>query len=230
MELLNHPDLPPGIVALSDQDDVWLPEKLTRALIEIGQFPNDEPVLYCAQSRYVDANLTPIGYSNAPRRAPCFGNALTQCITRGHSIVLNAKALVLVRRVGVPQGIIFHDWWLYQLISGAGCKVHIDANKVLLYRQHDQNLMGAHHGPKAIRKRISIVLGRQYGRWIAANVAALARVAGLLTDRNQNLLAIIQVNRRSGLMSAWRLAQAGLYRQQILGTIFFYLAVALKRF
>ena len=36
LHLLGHPDLPPGLTALSDQDDVWLPHRLMRGLQQLS--------------------------------------------------------------------------------------------------------------------------------------------------------------------------------------------------
>lgn len=229
MALLNHPDLPSGAVALSDQDDVWLPDKLALALAATGQFPDEEPVLYGAQSQHVNTDLIPIGKSRAPRRPPCFTNALTQNIISGHSTALNAAALALVRRAGIPANINFHDWWLYQFISGAGGRVHIDSTEVLLYRQHVRNVMGAHNGLRAFGDRIAMVMGARYGHWIATNVTALTAAGDLLTDRHRDQLVIMRANRGRGPVAAWRMARAGLHRQGALATMLFYLAVGLGR-
>ena len=91
LSMLCHPELPPGPVALSDQDDVWLPGKLRLAL---NALHNAGPVaLYGAQSHHTDRQLRVIGRSRLPRRAPCFRNALTQNVVSGHSAVLSAGAL-----------------------------------------------------------------------------------------------------------------------------------------
>lgn len=120
MSLLCHPDLPGGLVALSDQDDVWQPDKLERAARRLSAAAPERPALYGAQSVHVDEALRPIGASRPPRRAPGFANALSQNIVSGHSAAMNGAALSLVRAAGPPAGIVYHDWWLYQLISGAG--------------------------------------------------------------------------------------------------------------
>lgn len=232
LSLLCHPDLPRGPVAMSDQDDIWMPQKLSRALAALQKAG---PVaLYGGQSLHADAALRVIGRSRRPRRAPSFRNALTQNIVSGHSAVLSAGALELVRCAGVHDGLPYQDWWLYQLISGAGGEVVIDAEPVLYYRQHGSNAMGAHQGLRSTLQRVAIVMGRGYGDWIAANLAALAQVQGLLTVQNRDLVAALlrrprQEGRMAGLRRALRLARHGLHRQGWLATGFLYLAVVLGR-
>ncbi|MEX0367154.1 MAG: glycosyltransferase, partial [Ruegeria sp.] len=162
---LCHPDFPAGPVALSDQDDVWHAGKLGRALARLDGATG--PALYGAQYTYADAALRPLGDSRAPARPPGFGNALVQNIVSGHTATLNADALALVRQAGVPEGVPYHDWWLYQLVTGAGGRVIVDDRPVLLYRQHGANAMGGHRGLRASLRRLGQLMGRTYGQWMA---------------------------------------------------------------
>lgn len=213
MALLTHPDLPAGPVALSDQDDVWLPEKLARARSALADH-GAGPAIYGAQSIHTDEDLNEIGRSAPPPRPPNFANALTQNIVSGHSATLNAAGLALVRKAGVPSGIPYHDWWLYQLISGAGGAVIIDPAYVLRYRQHGANAMGAHRGALSSLRRSAQLLDRTYGSWIAANTCALAQVGPLLTPQNRQLLdALRTLPHRAGVARAQAFRQLGLHRQ-----------------
>ncbi len=228
MTLLCHPDLPSGPVALSDQDDVWLPQKLTRALAALEQVGS--VALYGAQSLHTDQFLRVTGQSAPMPRAPSFGNALVQNIVSGHSATLSADAMQLVRRAGVPQGVPHHDWWLYQLISGAGGTVVIDSEAVLLYRQHNTNVMGAHRGLPAHIHRVKMVIERHFGAWLTANVAALTRVDHLLSASNKTALAQLRAHpRHHGLRRAIAFARCGIKRQSRAATAFVYFAVMLGR-
>lgn len=228
LSLLCHPDLPTGPVALSDQDDVWMPQKLTRALAALGAAG---PIaLYGAQSLHCDAELQVLGQSAPMPYAPNFGNALVQNIVSGHSAALSADAVALARRAGVAHGVPYHDWWLYQLISGAGGDVVIDVEPVLYYRQHGANVMGAHRGLRAHINRIWRVMGRGYGDWIAANLTALARAQTLLSNENKEVLTLLRAQpRRIGLARARAFARCRIWRQSRLATVLLYLALVLGR-
>ena len=226
LSLLCHPALPAAPVALSDQDDVWFPEKLSRALLQLDQAA--PLALYGGQSLHADAALVPTGTSRPPRRPPCFENALTQNIVSGHSATLSAAALQLVRQAGRPEAVPYHDWWLYQLISGAGGAVLIDRAPVLYYRQHRNNAMGAHQGINATLTRFSQLFGRTYGGWIASNLQALAQVADLLTPPHRQIVTRLLLQPRGrGRLRA--LQGAGLHRQSRADNLAFYLAAALGR-
>lgn len=227
MSLLTHPDLPTDApVALSDQDDVWHPDKLARALAVLRE--TGPVTLYSAQSFHTDTNLKVTGHSRPPPRGVSFRNALTQNVVSGHSLVMDAGALALVRRAGMPQGIPYHDWWLYLLISGAGGHVHVDRARMIHYRQHGSNAMGAHHGLRATLHRARQVLGRTYGGWVAANVAALAKAPCPLTPENRALLQALEAAPRgpARALALWRL---GLHRQSRAASASFYVAAVLGR-
>ena len=227
MALLTHPDLPRDRpVALSDQDDQWHPDKLLRAMTVLR---DAEPVtIYSGQSFHTDAALRVIGHSRLPLRGASFRNALTQNVVSGHSIVMSAGALALVRRAGVPRGIPYHDWWLYLLISGAGGHVHVDSARMVHYRQHDGNAMGANAGCGRALQRMRQVLGRTYGSWVARNAAALRAVSFLLTPENRALLEALE-SAPGGPGRALTLWRLGLYRQSRAASASFYLAAMLGR-
>lgn len=230
LSLLCHPDLPPGPVALSDQDDVWLPGKLSRGLRCLGDASG--PALYGAQSFHADADLQVVGGSVVPPMQPSFVNAVVQNVVSGHSAMLNTEALALLRSAGAPPGVPYHDWWLYQLITGAGGRVMIDSRRVLLYRQHGRNAMGAHQGLRATLRRARQLMGRTYGGWIAANLDALETNANLLTPEARTIVtalrdpgtaragpARVRLLRQLGLQRQSRVAQAALLAAGFLGRI-----------
>ncbi|SFA71906.1 Glycosyl transferase family 2 [Poseidonocella pacifica] len=222
LSLLRRYDLPSGLVALSDQDDIWLRGKLTRAVrritMECANRP-ESPILYGAQSFHVDNELRVIGKSSTARACPDFCNALVQNVVSGHSAVLNEAAVALVRKARDPGCLPFHDWWLYQLITAAGGTAVIDERPVLLYRQHPSATMGSHDGWRARLDRIRMVLGKTYGDWIAANLEELTRNADLLEPKANELVStMIQGTPSWGLGRAAMLRRLGLHRQTRLGT------------
>jgi glycosyltransferase involved in cell wall biosynthesis len=198
LSLLCHPDLPAGAVALADQDDVWLRGKLARALRRMVDVPAGRPCLYAAESLLTDEALVRFARSREPAARPGFGNALVQNLFGGHSTVLNGPALALVRTAGVPEGVAYHDWWLYQLVSGAGGDCRLDPLPVVLYRQHGDNHIGAAGGLRAGLARAGRILGRDYGRWIAAHMAALRAAEDLLTPEARATLAALAAAPRFG--------------------------------
>jgi glycosyltransferase involved in cell wall biosynthesis len=125
--------------AFADQDDVWLPDKMERAVTRLSGVDGEEPAMYCSRAEYVGEDLEHIGYSRIPKRVD-FANALVENIAIGCTVVLNRSARNLLRR-GVPRKAIMHDWWCYLVVSAFG-KVIFDEWPSFKYRQHSGNVLG----------------------------------------------------------------------------------------
>jgi len=132
------------VIMLSDQDDVWLPNKIERAATHLAPM-RDTPALYCSRLRLVDERLLPLGLSPKWERPPSFRNALTENIVTGCTCAINRAALPLARQYGDPGRIYFHDWWLYLVIAAFG-QVIVDREPTILYRQHGTNAIGMGSG------------------------------------------------------------------------------------
>ena len=176
-----------GPIAFSDQDDVWLANKLARGVAALGTVPDDTPALYCARQRLVDHALRPIGLSPEIRRVPGFPDALTQNIATGCTVMLNPAAQRLAARHEPPDGTL-HDWWAYLLVAAAGGVVIADPEPTILYRQHGRNAVGA---PESAPRRAIAAVRRGPGRFMALfrhNVAALSALADLASPEARTLL------------------------------------------
>lgn len=218
----------PGHVALADQDDVWLPQKLSRAL---GLLPDDRPALYCARSFYWDGRAR---RRPSPRnlRPPGFRNALIENVAPGNTIVLNPAAADLARAAAGRITTVFaHDWLLYLLISGAGGAVIVDNGPpVLLYRQHEANQIGSGQGALAQIRRKSAVLAGAFKTRLTSNIDALQACRDFLTEENKSILDRFDAMRAQNLpgrMAA--LKGLGLYRQGALASVGFWGAALIGR-
>lgn len=126
--------------AFCDQDDVWQPDKIARAVALLAHCAPDAPTLYCSRQNLVDPELRPLGLSSLPCKPLSFRNALVECPTVGCTVVFNRALRQLLLRQ-MPQRAISHDWWLYMLASAFG-KVIYDAEARILYRKHGANAVG----------------------------------------------------------------------------------------
>jgi hypothetical protein len=191
LTLLADPRRPAGTVAFADQDDVWLPHKLSRALAVLG--PDPGPAVYASRTIHTDAALLPRGLSTLHPGPPGFRNALVQNVLGGNTIVMNPAATALLRSTCpaalAGPGVPFHDWWVYLVATGAGARVTNDAEPGLFYRQHGRNVLGAHQGLRGGLARLGSVRAGEWSGWIDRNLAALSAVAAHLTPENRALLA-----------------------------------------
>jgi glycosyltransferase involved in cell wall biosynthesis len=132
------------VIMLSDQDDVWLPGKIARAVSGLAGV-QDRPGLYCSRLHLVDEALQPIDLSFKWPRPPSFRNALVENIAVGCTCAVNRPGLLLARQTGNVQLVHFHDWWLYLVMSAFG-EIIADPEPTILYRQHAGNAVGARSG------------------------------------------------------------------------------------
>ena len=141
-------------IAVADQDDVWLPEKLmvleqTLASASTGLAFTDGDV--------VDESLRPLGqrvwqtlrFGEEEQRLFCEGHAFA--VLLGHNVVTGAamalkaefRKLILpfpndLNHDGIP---VLHDWWTALVIAAVG-EVSFVPESLFKYRQHSSQQMG----------------------------------------------------------------------------------------
>ncbi len=223
------PDTP--FAALSDQDDVWLPDKLARATSRLADLPDGRPGLYTGRTLICDRFLRPLRVSPRYALPPSFANSLVQNIGGGNTMVLNRAALDLVQNTAsLACGVAAHDWWLYQLVTGAGGHVFYDPEPAVLYRQHGANLIGANDTARASAARLARLLQGRFRDWNTANMAALGRVTHWLTPEARETLSAFEGVRVGGAFSRLSaLRRAGVYRQTGRGDAALRIAAVLNR-
>lgn len=220
------------LFAFCDQDDVWLPEKLARAVATLQAAPvlEGQAALYGARTRLVDHRLQPIGTSRLPARPLGFGNALLQNIASGNTMVFNTALLRLLRRIE-PAHAVLHDWTAYQAVTGCGGWMHFDPEPCLLYRQHEHNLIGSQGRSWDKVQRIGMLFKGQYRVWGDLTEAAMKDIRDQLTPEATRLLRNFQHMRHQPHVAARLRAGAGsgLWRQTRAGRASFWLGLALNR-
>jgi glycosyltransferase involved in cell wall biosynthesis len=234
LSLLRRVPVEIDFVALSDQDDVWLPDKLRRgvyALQEAAQTAPETSLLYCGRSWECNAELGNRRLSRGIKRPVSFRHALVQNVAGGNTMMLNRTAINLCGAASSEaRKLVVHDWWLYQIITGVGGRVIFDMTPLLLYRQHGGNLIGANRGLEAKKKRLLMLFSGRFRRWNTINIKALMASSHRLTPENRALLQIFAQDRNGPLWRrvsmVWRI---GLYRQGLQGSLSLYLAALLRR-
>jgi len=220
----------PGWLAFADQDDVWLPHRLSAGLEALGD--GSGVALYCSRTLIWNDQTGEQRLSRPRPRPAGFRNALVQNIAAGNTILLTpAAAALLVEAAAKTTNVVAHDWWAYLLVTGAGGRVvHGDAPQ-LKYRQHGGNVIGSNDGVMSKLRRLVMLSNGTMRGWTDSNMAALAVMADRLTPEAQDLLARMQKMRATpGLWARLRAFRAlGLYRQTRSSTLALWLAVLTRR-
>lgn len=219
------------LIAFSDQDDIWVHDKIERSEKWLKQQPSDIPCLYCGRTEIVDAGGQLTG-RRSPLfvKRPCFQNALVQSLAGGNTMTMNRAAFDMLReslRYGSP---VSHDWWTYILVSGVGGHVYYDPHPLVLYRQHGENLMGENQSFAAKRARLQMMFSGTWSHWNDVNIGLLLHNPDWLTEPNRLILERFIQSRQSGPMQRLGLLKkSGLYRQTLKDTVSMYIASALNR-
>ena len=138
MTLLRAVSADTDYAAFCDQDDVWLPDKLSSAVEALQGV--EGPGLYCCAVRLVIQSLPDIKVHRRCVRGPSFENALVENIATGCTIVLNRAAIDLLASRS-PRALLMHDAWCYLVLAGCG-RVVYDPRPHVLYRLHASNTIG----------------------------------------------------------------------------------------
>jgi glycosyltransferase involved in cell wall biosynthesis len=215
--------------AFSDQDDVWLDEKLEKAITWLKTIPRDMPAIYFTRTILIGENGEFLGFSPLFKRAPSFQNALVQNIGGGNTMVFNREAQLLLAATSHVAP-VSHDWWTYQLVTGVGGIAHYDPLPTVKYRQHAQNLVGSNAGlQQRYVRSLAFVEGR-FMRWNEINIEALDQTRHLLTPSNLATLDRFARARKTPLLSRlFLLWRAGVYRQSPLESISIFAGSVLGR-
>jgi glycosyltransferase involved in cell wall biosynthesis len=216
--------------AWSDQDDIWKPDKLEKALAWLNTVPKHIPALYCGRTELILESGETCGYSPEFIHPPHFTNALVQNIGGGNTMVFNQAARKLLQEAGDQLIVPSHDWWAYLLISGAGGAVHYAPAPSVLYRQHSRNVVGINDSWCSRLKRLRMLLQGRFGKWNTQNINALEAMHHCLSQEHKATLAQFKTARGEKfflrILGLWR---AGVYRQTLLGNIGLTLAILLKK-
>jgi glycosyltransferase involved in cell wall biosynthesis len=220
LSLICDPAIKSEFYALSDQDDVWHPQKLSRARQFLGNAPADEPVVYCSRTRLIDEQGKDIGLSTFYRKRPHFRNALVQSLASGNTMVLNEKMRWLLMQAGSDANAPAHDWLVYMMITAVGGKILYDSVPTVSYRMHSRNVIGSNDSAGARVVRARLLWQGRFQRWADMNVALLERIQGLMTDENRTTFELFRRSRKLSLLPrVYGLIRSGIYRQTLLGNI-----------
>lgn len=220
LSLVCSPELEADYFAFCDQDDIWQRDKLSRAVKFLASNPGHQAALYCSRTSLLMESGEPKGIKSPLfNKKPSFSNALVQSLAGGNTMVFNQHTKSLLCKAGKLE-IVSHDWWTYMLVSGAGGIVMYDELPSILYRQHDNNQIGANMTWSARMSRIHMLLAGRFKEWNDINIRALEKAKPLLTDENQKKLEQFIKLRQANFLERLKLAKnAKLYRQTLFGNI-----------
>ena len=206
--------------AFADQDDIWEPTKLSRAVSWLSTVPNSLPALYCSRTCLVDVNNKAIGYSPLVTQTISFQNALVQNIASGNTMVFNAAARLLLQEAGRKNATKCHDWLAYMVVTGCGGIVFYDPIPSVRYRQHGSNQIGMNYSWSARVMQAAHLFKGRFRQWITLNIQALEQIYARLTIKNQGIFVeFCEARKKPFLGRMLGFKRAGIYRQTSMDNI-----------
>ncbi|SFY35782.1 rhamnosyltransferase [Janthinobacterium lividum] len=165
-------------VALADQDDIWLGDKLSNA---IACLEHSGSVAYSSavEAFWADGRTKILGQNKTIRAA----DFLFEGAGQGCTFVIRSAIFVQIQqfcrhhRIDI-EALHYHDWLIYILVRAWQLPWYFDAQVGMRYRQHAGNEIGSRGGYFAVQKRVQLIRSGWYRRQVDAAATIYRLAAG----------------------------------------------------
>lgn len=162
-------------ICLSDQDDIWLPKKLSRAQ-QVLEGHSAQAYSSNALAFWEDGKTAFICKSQAQTE----WDYLFEAAGPGCTYVLKSALAKEIQLLAIDKSediamVGLHDWFIYAYARSKDYGWHIDDQALIHYRQHAQNQVGMNSGLKAFMHRARKVSSG----WALGQSALIARIIGM---------------------------------------------------
>jgi len=226
LSLIKNRDIQSNFYAFSDQDDIWLEHKLEKAIKAVQQTQKNSGgryALYGGRTTLINNQKEVVGHSCRFKRAFKLENALLQSYSGGNTMLFNYALKEKIEQLPDNIPIVSHDWYLYIICSAFNGDVIYDDESQILYRQHENNIVGSNSDIKSKIERLKRLYQGQFAEWNKINEMSLDFYFKELPVENQKLLTRFFKCRGENIFGRMRsLIYCRVYRQSFIETVFFY--------
>ena len=202
-KLLSYAE-PADFYAFSDQDDVWMEEKLLKATAMIEESGGkEEVILYASGDIVTDENLNEIGFHDVSDMPVNLESFYSRARVAGCTYCFTPKCLALAARfsdVRFPEGgVPDHDFIVGSVALSCGRMV-VDSNAYIYHRRTRSSATSGGNGlVQRVKVESELVFGR---RGVQSGVAALSlkHLAGELTMEAEEFLTAVAGYKKGGRM------------------------------
>ncbi|CAN5398396.1 glycosyltransferase family 2 protein [soil metagenome] len=220
-------------VAFCDQDDIWLTGKLAQCMVSMLHIEIEKghgvPVLVYTDMKLTSSDGTTQAESHWEKagirpRGASFKNLLAQNLVTGCTMLANRALINLAIPMPVKR-VMMHDYWLALIASAFGV-LHPIHKQTVLYRQHENNAVGAGRTMSIIERLDRLRNDPKLENWLcAAGVQAdafLEAFGNQLTPKDQHALrSIAGLYDKPWIMRNFELARHGVRRTGLLNHLQF---------
>lgn len=142
------------IIFLADQDDVWMPDKVSNMLAEFDK--GADLILHDASVADAELNITEPSYFAVHGSGVSFSGNLLRNTFVGCCMAFTKE--IASECIPFPGDIAMHDWWIALASIRRGRKVVTLDKPLILWRRHGENVTGSATSMKQkIRWRIDMI-------------------------------------------------------------------------
>lgn len=166
--------------AFSDQDDIWMPEKLLHSIniMNKGSYAG-------SSSLTLPFSHTGISFKNKHTTNLKKYDHFFQACGPGCTYTLNKAFFIKLKKyllsVNNYNDIQYHDWFIYAFTRSSGGKWKFINQSTIFYRIHDSNIHGLPFSKKGLAQRIHLLIGGPYAKQTLFLIANFSNNA--LNDR-----------------------------------------------
>ncbi len=209
-----------AFIAFCDQDDIWSPRKLSRAVKCLEQATTDGYSSNLIPFDYTKKNAWWLSKSQPEKKF----DYLFQGASAGCTYVLTNRAAKLVQArvksiLTAPPPRFSHDWTIYAICRSFGLGWYQDSEAHIFYRQHSANSFGALPSFGGLLARFELARSgwyRQHVTWLA----------GFLSGSSEEKDIVEKISRFTLIDRMWLVWNAGKFRRRPRDTFLFALALA----
>lgn len=215
--------------AYCDQDDIWKKEKIEIAVEKLKGY-DELPAMYFCNNTIIDKKKMEItgtkkkNFSNANN----LHLATVRNICQGCTCVFNHKLMELLK-VTSDSNTFPHDWWSYVVCLSVGGVVIADSNSYLLYRQHENNVIGDCNTLLfRFKRRVKeIFIKRQYDRSRMC-CKVLDIYNDYILEDNKEVLGMVANYRKSFWLWIKMIFCKGFYTNELEYSISYFIAIVTR--
>lgn len=213
--------------AFCDQDDIWMEDKLSSA---ISKLHDNNADLYYSSYTTADRVMKVLEKDIQKPIMTTLGQAMVFASVTGCTMVFTERLLEFAKMYS-PQKIMMHDSWLFKVALALDFKIVYDKQAHILYRQHDNNVIGNHQSLlKKWKNRMRRLLSNTKRRYYEIEELYIG-YSNIMSEKQLAYLEPMIGYYNKNLWKRFCIAFNPAYRTHILSKDFlFIIAVLLKKY